>query len=75
MKLLSLSEIEEVLNVHASRIPAVVEDGATLRRIKPYKHESDSNGCNWNVSIVSDVDYAVEISALVMKLRIEYCAQ
>lgn len=75
MKPLSLSEIEEVLNAHANRIPAVVEDGVTLRRIKPYKHESDSNGCNWNVSIISDAEYASEINTLVMKLRTEYCAK
>jgi hypothetical protein len=75
MKELTLTELEAVINKHANSIPAVIEDGVTLRRIKPYKHEADSAGCNWNVSVVGDAEYANELIELVGRLRTIYSAK
>lgn len=72
MKTLSLNELEEILNKQANEIPAVAEDGETLKRIKPSWHEPDANGCNWGVNSLTNEGYNTEIFSLIIKLQNQY---
>ena len=45
----SAEEIQALVHNYVHAIPEVCDDKAEVRVPKPYRHEPDAGGCNWNM--------------------------
>jgi hypothetical protein len=69
-KLLSAGEIGSLVHQRVHEMETVRDDEAEIRIPKPYRHEPDSDGCNWNMQVFGNArGYEKGIAAILKEIR------
>jgi hypothetical protein len=66
----SASEIQRLVHERVHAIHTVIEDQAKIRVPRPYWHEEDAQGCNWNMEVFGNATgYEAEIYSVLQDIR------
>ena len=67
---LSASELRQLVQDEVDLIPEIIEDNAVVKVSEPHLHQLDSEGRNWNITVVQNGNgYISDISSIIEKYR------